>query len=231
MSHSIQNHFTNQTNLQSMHTSESIANIAKALITFHVKVDTIKKDATNPFFKSTYASLSNILESINDPLIEAGLSISQFPDGENGLITLLMHGESGEWIQSKYEMRPVKDDPQGRGQVITYQRRYALSSILMLQIDEKMADDDGNSGSYIGNPNIKQTETKPSDPNALQPAQEQPKAWLNNDDDEKKPWLNENTDAFKRAKAKIASGELTIEKVRMHYKVSKKIETALKSNS
>lgn len=209
-----------------MQTSESIANIAKALITFHVKVDTIKKDATNPFFKSTYASLSNILESINDPLIEAGLSISQFPDGENGLITLLMHGESGEWIMSRYDMRPVKDDPQGRGQVITYQRRYALSSILMLQIDEKMIDDDANSGSYIGNPNI-----QPNDPKALQPASEQPKEWLNKGNDENKPWLNENTDAFKRAKEKLASGEITMDKVRMHYKVSKKVETLLKSNS
>jgi len=108
-----------------MQKSESIKNIAQALIIFHVKVDTIKKDAKNPFFKSTYASLTNILDAINEPLIESGLAISQFPTGADGLTTILIHGESGEWISSTYEMRPVKDDPQGRGSCITYQRRYA----------------------------------------------------------------------------------------------------------
>jgi len=142
-----------------MQKSESIKNIAQALIIFHVKVDTIKKDAKNPFFKSTYASLTNILDAINEPLIESGLAISQFPTGADGLTTILIHGESGEWISSTYEMRPVKDDPQGRGSCITYQRRYALASVLSLNIDE---DDDGNKAS--------------------QPTTEKP--WLNKDSEE-----------------------------------------------
>lgn len=128
-----------------MQKSESIKNLAQALIIFHLKVDTIKKDAKNPFFKSTYATLTNILDAINEPLIESGLAISQFPSGADGLTTILIHGESGEWISSTYEMRPVKDDPQGRGSCITYQRRYALASILSLNIDE---DDDGNKATY-----------------------------------------------------------------------------------
>lgn len=120
--------------------SQSIKQLTQALITFQVKVDTIRKDAKNPFFKSTYASLANILESIKEPLIECGLAVSQFPHGENGLMTILMH-ESGEWMGFEYQMRPAKDDPQGRGSAITYQRRYAIASILCLNIDE---DDDGN---------------------------------------------------------------------------------------
>lgn len=124
-----------------MQKSESIKNIATALIIFHVKVDKIKKDAINPFFKNKYASLSNILEVINDPLNESGLSFVQMPSGINELVTILMHSESGEFIQSSYEMRPVKDDPQGRGSCLTYQRRYALSAILGLNIDD---DDDAN---------------------------------------------------------------------------------------
>lgn len=120
--------------------SESIKNLSKALTTFHLKVDKIKKDAKNPFFKSSYASLSNILDAINEPLIECGLTISQFPTGENGLTTILMH-ESGEFISAEYQMRPVKDDPQGRGSAITYQRRYAIASVLSLNIDD---DDDAN---------------------------------------------------------------------------------------
>ena len=53
-----------------MEKSTSIKEIGKALISFHLKVDTVKKDATNPFFKSKYASLSNILEAIQIPLEE-----------------------------------------------------------------------------------------------------------------------------------------------------------------
>ena len=146
-----------------MQKSESIKNLAQALIIFHLKVDTIKKDAKNPFFKSTYASLTNILDAINEPLIESGLAISQFPTGADGLTTILIHGESGEWISSTYEMQPVKDDPQGRGSCITYQRRYALASVLSLNIDE---DDDGNKAST---PPVQNTTEK---------------QWLNKDSDE-----------------------------------------------
>lgn len=124
-----------------MEKSQTITEIAKALITFQLKVDKIGKDANNPFFKSKYASLSNIQEAIHIPLAESGLTYSQMPDGENGLTTILIHAESGEYLQSTYDMVPTKNDPQGRGSAITYQKRYALTAILGLNIDD---DDDGN---------------------------------------------------------------------------------------
>jgi len=129
-----------------MEKSESIKNIAAALVVFQVKVSKVNKDATNPFFKSKYASLSNIQDAIATPLEEAGLSYMQFPDGQHGLTTIVMH-ESGEWLQSTYTMRPVKDDPQGIGSSITYQKRYALAGALALNIDD---DDDGNTATFGG---------------------------------------------------------------------------------
>lgn len=123
--------------------SESLKEISKALSLFAIKVESIRKDANNPFFKSQYATLSNIIESSRDALSECGLSVSQFPIGEHSLITILMH-ESGEWMQSEYTMRPTKNDPQGIGSVITYMRRYALASVLNLSIQE---DDDANEAS------------------------------------------------------------------------------------
>lgn len=127
-----------------MQKSESIKHIAAALITFHLKVEKIKRDATNPFFKKKYATLSNIQENIDVPLSESGLAYSQLPIGEHGLSTILMHAESGEYICADYIMRPIKDDPQGIGSAITYQRRYALCAVLGLNIDD---DDDGNDAS------------------------------------------------------------------------------------
>lgn len=131
-----------------MEKSESIKEIANALCKFQAEVEKIKKGAVNPFFKSKYATLADILDVIRQPLADNGLSFVQFPKGVHGLETMLMH-ISGEYLSESYEMKPVKDDPQGAGSVITYQRRYALGAVLGLNIDE---DDDGNKASIPATP-------------------------------------------------------------------------------
>lgn len=129
-----------------MQTSQIITELAKALVGFHKEVSKVSKDSTNPFFKSKYASLSTILETINAPLINNGLSIVQFPEGEISLVTRIIH-VSGEWMEATYQMKSTKETPQDRGSAITYQRRYAIGAILSLNIDE---DDDGNKASQNG---------------------------------------------------------------------------------
>jgi hypothetical protein len=110
------------------------------LVKFQASVSKVAKEANNPFFKSKYASLANILDTIQKPLSECGLAISQFPDG-NALTTILLHADSGEWMESSYVMPVAKqNDPQAMGSAMTYARRYALGSILNLNIDD---DDDG----------------------------------------------------------------------------------------
>ena len=123
-----------------MNKSESIKNIAGALVKFQASVSKVAKEANNPFFKKKYASLANILDTIQKPLSECGLAISQFPDGD-ALTTIIVHSESGEWMESSYVMPVAKqNDPQAMGSALTYARRYALGSILNLNIDD---DDDG----------------------------------------------------------------------------------------
>jgi hypothetical protein len=126
-----------------MNKSDSIKNIAAALQLFHLKMGKVSKSANNPFFKSKYAPLPDILEAISDPLNEAGLVLSQFPDGD-GLCTLIMHPESGEWLQATVKMELEKLNPQGYGSASTYYRRYSIAAALTLNIDE---DDDGNKAS------------------------------------------------------------------------------------
>ena len=123
-----------------MEKSESITNLAKAILKFNENVGKIHKTSTNPFFKSKYASLPDILSGISEPLQEAGLVVTQLPDGMS-LTTMLIHAESGEYICGSSEMKPVKNDPQSLGSAITYNRRYSLGAILNLNID---VDDDGN---------------------------------------------------------------------------------------
>jgi hypothetical protein len=128
-----------------MEKSETISNLAKALIDFQGRVQKIKKDAKNPFFKSNYASLSNIQDAISQPLADAGLAYSQMPSGVNGLSTILIHAESGEYLMESFIMPVSKqNDPQAVGSAITYAKRYALAGVLGLNIDD---DDDGNKAS------------------------------------------------------------------------------------
>ncbi len=126
-----------------MQTSTSIKELSLSLSDFHKEMGKVSKKATNPFFKSKYASLPDILDAISEPLNNNGLIILQFPEGEFGLTTRILH-VSGEWMEATYFMKPIKTSPQDQGSAITYQRRYAIGAVLSLNIDE---DDDGNKAS------------------------------------------------------------------------------------
>lgn len=131
-----------------MNKSDSIVNLAKALFKFQSSLSNIGKDATNPFLKNKYATLTNILDVINPLLSDAGIVIMQPPGTEGDMVTLttiLMHAETGEYMESKYSMIPAKKDAQAVGSCITYMRRYAITSILKLNVD----DDDGNEASDV----------------------------------------------------------------------------------
>jgi len=178
--------------------SNEINELAKGLILFHVKCEGIKKDAKNPFFKSTYASLPKIIEAITEPLAESGLALTMFPIDENSLYCLLMH-TSGQWIEATYTMKPVKDTPQDKGSCITYARRYCISSILNLQIDDILADDDGNKAS--GKVEVKA------------PVK-----------DDGKAWLNKSTPEYQKAIDYLKTGGLVM-KIEEKYKLSKEMKT------
>jgi len=171
-----------------MQTSESIKEIAIAMCEFQKKIGVIKKTSENPFFKSKYANLSDILSAVQEPLAEVGLSFVQFPSGSYGLETMLMH-ISGEWIRESYIMTPVKNDPQGAGSVITYQRRYALGAILGLNIDE---DDDGNSGSQLRPQAISASKIILKDGSELLKGVKKGKTWYCNRINGQPNWLNES---------------------------------------
>lgn len=121
-------------------------NITQALLKAQSKFPLIIKEDNNPFFKSKYAGLPSVLEAVLPTLNENGLVLSQSPitDGDRiGVETTIYH-ISGEYITSKFTMNLAKNDPQGAGSAITYARRYALVSMLGLNVDE---DDDGNTAS------------------------------------------------------------------------------------
>ncbi|MDU0441568.1 ERF family protein [Staphylococcus haemolyticus] len=141
-----------------MNKSESITELNKALANFHKEVKQPMKDANNPFFKSKYVPLENVVEAIDDVAPKFGLTYSQYPvttdDGKVGISTLILH-ESGEFIEyPPATTKPDKNTPQGVGSALTYMRRYALSAVFGITSDQ---DDDGNEASgKRNNQNYKQ---------------------------------------------------------------------------
>lgn len=128
-----------------MKKSETLTEFSKAFAKTQQEMKQPLKDANNPFFKSKYVPLENVVEAITESASKNGLSFTQFPSsdefGNVRVGTLVMH-ESGEWIEyDPIKMKPVKNDPQSIGSAITYAKRYALSAIFGITSDQ---DDDGN---------------------------------------------------------------------------------------
>ncbi len=134
--------------------------ITHALLKAQMKFPLVKKEDSNPFFKSKYAGLPSVLEAVLPELNKNDLVLTQSPitDGDRiGVETTIYH-TSGEFITSKFTLNLAKNDPQGAGSAITYARRYALVSMLGLNVDE---DDDGNAAS---NKVIKQKDLQIGEP-------------------------------------------------------------------
>ena len=119
--------------------------IYKKILEAQKKIGAIKKDKTNPFFKSKYADINAYIEEVKPILNDCGLIIIQplsTDSGKNVLKTVIIDADNGDDIKSRMEL-PENPDPQKMGAIITYFRRYAIQSLLFLQAE----DDDANSAS------------------------------------------------------------------------------------
>ena len=128
-----------------MEKSDSIKALAAALTKAQAEMSGAKKSAKNPFFKSNYANLEEVINCVKEPFANNGLSFMQFPvsaDGFAGVNTIILH-ESGEYIGQEFMLKCAKNDPQGMGSAITYAKRYGLQGAVGLPSE----DDDGNAAS------------------------------------------------------------------------------------
>lgn len=181
-------------------------NLLKAAADFSTIVKPILKDAENPFFKSSYAPLHSIQMHIAEPLKKCGLVIFQpsvVIDGAPYVKTILFHVESGESIESVFPVITSKASPQDYGSATSYAKRYSLSGLLNLVIQDE--DDDGETAEGRG---------------AKSQSVHKPPA------DDKK-WLNKDTEAFTKVKDFILKGG-DIKEVEKKYKISKEVRELLK---
>lgn len=130
-----------------MQKSDSINEIAKALVAVQAAIQPAVKDSNNPFFKSKYADLTSVWDSCGDLLAANGLSVVQLGEpapapNVMALTTVLMH-TSGQWIAGTMEAPLSKQDAQSVGSCTTYLRRYGLAAMIGIRTE----DDDGAAAS------------------------------------------------------------------------------------
>jgi len=124
--------------------SEQISNIAAALLKAQRDIGHALKSAENPYFKSRYADLTVVIESVKTPLNENGITFLQAVDSnEEGvpvIDTILLH-ESGQFLSTRTPVFCNKpNDPQAFGSGVTYSKRYALQAILGLPTEDDDAE-------------------------------------------------------------------------------------------
>lgn len=126
-----------------MKQSEQVNEIAEALALASAELANPKMDRVNSFYKSKYATLAEVRNTVTPVLAKNGLSVIQSPfyiDNRAGVSWVLMH-KSGQWYSGELSLPLGKADAQGVGIAITYARRYTLQAITGTVGDE---DDDAN---------------------------------------------------------------------------------------
>lgn len=125
-----------------MFKSESIKELATALVVAQKAMSNARINAENEHFGNEYADLPAVREAILGPLTDNGIAIMQIPSinaqGNFVLVTLLIHAPSGEMIAGEHPL-PTSGSPQQIGSAITYARRQDASGIVFLSADK---DDD-----------------------------------------------------------------------------------------
>lgn len=122
--------------------NELFAALAKA----QAKMNIAGKDNANPFFKSKYADLTDLVKASRPALTENGLSVIQQiltnDDGQSILYTILAHA-SGQFISTQMRISPPKNDIQAMGSYISYLRRYSYACLIGVVASDEKEEDDG----------------------------------------------------------------------------------------
>lgn len=150
-----------------MKTSEQCNEIFKAMAIAQGEMTPAIKDSTNPHFKSSYADINSVWNSIRVPLSKNGISVFQdVITTQLGVsVTTILGHSSGQFMEfGPLELPLTKRDAHGIGSGISYAKRYALCAILGISSIEE--DDDGNSSvGYTAVPSAK---------NVISPIQSRP---------------------------------------------------------
>jgi len=126
--------------------STQIDAIGGALAHAQGEMHTAAAKSVNPFFKSKYASFTEVVIASRASLAKHKISVVQKPifceRHGTSILTKLMH-ESGQWISGIMQVNPQKEDIHSKGSYISYVKRYSYAALVGVCTEDE--DDDGNS--------------------------------------------------------------------------------------
>lgn len=125
-----------------MKTSETTDILDTALAKAQAELENPTKEATNPHFRSKYATLEAGLNIVRACLSKHGISVTQPTRVDDGILMLETRlACQGQWIASEYPVCSFPVKQQEMGSALTYSRRYSLFSLVGIAGEE---DDDAN---------------------------------------------------------------------------------------
>lgn len=129
-----------------MHIEKATPELFAALAKAQGEIENATKGSVNPHFRSRYADLAEVLNTIRPVYAKHGLALIQSTgfDGAMVSVTTVIAHASGGSISSTAACVPAKCDAQGIGAATTYLRRYAAAA--MCGIGQE--DDDGNAAAH-----------------------------------------------------------------------------------
>ncbi|MCP4307303.1 MAG: hypothetical protein GY788_21025 [bacterium] len=146
-----------------MNHSESIQELAAALAKAQGAMSGATKSAENKHTSKKYADLASCWDACRGPLSANGLAVFQAVESMEDSVavtTMLMHGESGQWLESTlvlpYDPQKGRSTVQAYGSAATYGRRYGL----MAAVGLAPVEDDGQGA---GRPAPRQQQPAPQE--------------------------------------------------------------------
>jgi hypothetical protein len=124
--------------------SEDLKDLFTALAKAQGDMVLAPSNSINPYFKSKYSNIEDVIKSSRPSLTKHGLSVIQqiisSDDGQSILHTILAHA-SGQWIESTMRINPPKADIQSFGSFLNSISRHSYTRIVGMGVKED--DDDG----------------------------------------------------------------------------------------
>jgi hypothetical protein len=127
-------------------TPELFAALSKA----QGEIENATKNAANPHFRSRYADLAEVLNTVRPVFAAHGLSLTQAPsfDGSLASVSTVIGHSGGGYIVAVASCVPAKSDAQGIGSATTYLRRYGAAAAAGIAQE----DDDGQAAAHTDKP-------------------------------------------------------------------------------
>lgn len=143
--------------MNNVRTSESIREIAPALVKAQAAIEAVVKNKTGKIvakegksgYEYKYSDLASVIDHVKGPLNENGIAFLQtLGAGQTGIqvTTRLLH-QSGEWIEDDTPVPCPYATAQAFGSAYTYGKRYGLQAMVGLPSEDddgkKATDDNG----------------------------------------------------------------------------------------